>query len=564
MNINLKVAPTALVMGLSLALFGCGGDKTATTGGDAKPAEGSATTAAPADTANVELAEVQEITINNGAEPESLDPHKVSGVPESNVIRQMIVGLTSTDNDGNTVPGMAESWESADNKVWTFKIRDAKWSNGDPVTAHDFVYSMRRVTDPATASPYASYLADVKVANAQDIIDGKAAPDTLGVKAIDDKTLEITLSEPVPYLPDTLIHTSTKPVNQKAVEAHGEKWTSPENIVVNGPYKLSSWQVNERIVLERNPSYYDDAKTTINKVTLLAIPQSTTDVQRYKAGEIDVTADALPPEQFEQLKAELGTEVIVQPKLCTYYYEFNHTKAPFDDVRVRKALSLTLDRDIMVDSILKQGQKVAYQFTPEATQGMKNYVPEWKSWDKAKRVEEAKKLLAEAGYSESNPLKFELLYNTNEQHKTLAVAAASFWKDSLGFVEANLNNQEWKTYLETRREQKHQMARGGWCADYNEASTFLNTFKSDNSSNYGKYSNAEFDKLMAGTLGGEVTPEQRADLYSQAEAQMDKDSATIFVYQYVAPRLVKPYVVGFSANDPLGNWHVKNLKIAKH
>ncbi len=558
-GISLSPTRLALALGFTTVLAACGGDKKAeNTAPTAEPA------AAATDASKVELAETQEITINNAAEPESLDPHKVSGVPESNILRQMFVGLTSTDGDGNTIPGMAESWETTDNKVWTFKLRDAKWSNGDPVTAHDFVYSMRRLGDPATASPYATYLADAKVVNAQDIVDGKAKPDTLGVKAIDDKTLEITLSEPVPYFPDMLIHTSVKPVNQKVVEAHGDKWTAPENIVVNGPYKLTSWQVNERITLERNPQYFDDAKTTINKATLLVVPAATTDVQRYKAGEIDMTADSLPPEQYDQLKKELGAEVIEPPKLCTYYYEFNHTKAPFDDVRVRKALSLALDRDIIVDSILKQGQKVAYQFTPEATQGMKNFEPEWKSWDKAKRIEEAKKLLAEAGYSESNPLKFELLYNTNEQHKTLAVAASSFWKDSLGFVEVTLNNQEWKTYLETRRTQKHEMARGGWCADYNEASTFLNTFKSDNSSNYGKYNSPAFDKLMASTLGGDVTPEQRADIYRQAEAELDKDTATIFVYQYTAPRLVKPYVIGFSDKDPMGNWHIKNLKIAKH
>ena len=548
----------ALAFGIGAALTACGGDKpadtAATTAGAAAPA--------PAPSAD-ELSDVQELTVNNGAEPESLDPHKVSGVPESNILRQMFVGLTTTDPEGNTIPGMAAEWSSEDNKVWTFKLRDANWSNGDPVTAHDFVYSFQRLGDPNTASPYATYLADAKVVNAQAIVDGQAAPDTLGVRAIDDKTLEVTLSEPVPYFPHMLIHTSVKPVHKATVEAFGDKWTSPENIVVNGPYKISQWQVNERIVLERNPAYYDDANTTINKVTLLAIPQATTDVQRYKAGEIDMTADALPPEQYDKLKQELGAQVIEPPKLCTYYFEFNHTKAPFDDVRVRKALSLTLDRDIVVDSILKQGQKVAYQFTPESAQGINNFEPEWTSWDKAKRIEEAKKLLNEAGYNESNPLRFELLYNTNEQHKTLAVASSAFWKENLGFVEVSLNNQEWKTYLETRRKQNHQMARGGWCADYNEASTFLNTFKSDNSSNYGKYNNPEFDALMNKTLLADVSDADRANMYQQAEAILDKDSATIFVYQYTAPRLVKPYVHGFTSN-PLGSWQAKDLRITKH
>lgn len=556
---NSKVLPSALVLSVSAVLFGCGGDKTTAPENKAASTDAATTTATAG-----ELAEKQEIVINNGAEPESLDPHKVGGVPESNILRQMLVGLTSTDAQGKTIPGMATEWTSPDNKVWTFKLRDAQWSNGDPVTAHDFVYSFRRVVNPETASPYATYLAGLKVVNAQDIVDGKSAPDTLGVRAIDDKTLEVTLSEPVPYFPDALFHTSVKPVNQKVVEQHGDKWTNVGNFVGNGPYILKEWQVNERIVLERNKNYYDDANTTINQVTLLAISSDTTDVQRYKAGEVDMTADALPPTQFKQLQSELGDQVKVQPKLCTYYYEFNHTKAPFDDVRVRKALSLVLDRDTIVDKILGQGQKVAYQYTPEAINGMKNYEPEWKSWDRAKRIEEAKKLLNEAGYNEANPLKFELLYNTSEQHKTLAVAAASFWKDALGFVDVTLANQEWKTYLETRRTQKHQMSRGGWCADYNEASTFLNTFLSTDSSNYGKYNSPAFDGIMAKTLAADVTTEQRAELYRQAEEVLDKESATIFVYQYVSPRLVKPYVAGYADQDPLSQWHVKDLKILKH
>ena len=324
-----------------------------------------------------------EIAIPNGAEPESLDLHKASDSSSFAIIRQMFVGLVSADEKGATIPALASEWDSTDGKVWTFKIRDAKWSDDTPITAHDFVYSFRRLTDPNTASPYSSYLVDAKVVNAKQISDGKAGVETLGVRAVDDKTLEISLSEPVPYLPDTLIHTAVKPVNQKAIEQHGDKWTAPGNYVVNGAYNLKDWQVNERIVLERNTSYYDDANTTINTVTILAIPSEVTDVTRYKAGEIDLTADSLPSEQFKQLQAELGDQVKIQPKLCTYYYEFNHTKAPFDDVRVRKALSLTLDREIITNNILAQGQTVAYQYTPNAIAGMIDYEPDWRAWDKA-------------------------------------------------------------------------------------------------------------------------------------------------------------------------------------
>ena len=546
--INSVFLPTTLA--LSMMLVGCG-DKSAS--------NNSAANIDP----NV-LADKQELVINNGAEPESLDPHKVSGVPESNILRQMFVGLTTTDPDGKTIPGMAESWESADNKVWTFKIRDAKWSNGDPVTAEDFVYSFRRVVDPNTASPYASYLADDKVLNAQEVIDGKVKPDALGVKALDEKTLQVTLSEPVPYFPDTLIHTSVKPVPQKVVEKFGEKWTDPANIVVNGPYKISEWQVNDKIVLERNESYYDNANTTLEKITLLAIPSSTTDVARYQAGEIDITYNEVPPEQFASLKEQLGDQLQVSPMLCTYYYEFNTVKPPFNDARVRRALALALDRNTISDKVVGQGQTPAYQLTPVATNGMQNNSPEWQSWDQAKRVEEAKKLLKEAGYSESKPLKFELLYNTNDNHKKIAVAASSLWKQSLGFVDVSLINKEWKTYLDTRRNGNYQVARAGWCGDYNEPSTFLNIVKTGNSNNQGKYSSANFDSLMTQTLKAGVTPEQRAGIYKQAEAQLDADMPNINVYHYVSPRLIKPYVVGFSTKDPLDNWQAKDLKVAKH
>lgn len=558
---NAKFTSSALLLALTAILAGCGNKDNAQSAANDTPKPSAS------EVSESDLAASQEVAINNGANPESLDPHKVSGVPESNIIRQMLVGLTTTDNDGNTVGGMATEWSSPDNKVWTFKLRDAKWSNGDAVTADDFVFSMRRVVDPATASPYASYLADAKVMNAQDIVDGKAAPDTLGVKAIDEKTLEITLSEPVPYLPDVLIHTAAKPVNPKAVKEHGDAWTQAANYVVNGPYKLNQWQINEKIVLDRNTAYYDDANTTINKITLLPISDGATEVARYKAGELDVTS-TIPHEQFTQLKSELGNQVSVAPQLCTYYYEVNHTKPPFNDARVRRALALTLDRQTIVDSILKQGQKQAYQMTPVATQGVAGheFEPEWKAWDKAKRTEEAKKLLAEAGYNAQNPLKFDLLYNTSEAHKQLAVAATSFWQTALGAdtVTVNLNNQEWKTYLETKRLGNFEMARAGWCSDYNEASTFLNIFKSGNSNNYGKYSSQAFDKLMLDSLNPSLDGAGRNDVYRMAEAQLDKDTAAILAYQYITAKLVKPYVVGISNTDPQDNYQVKNWKILKH
>ncbi|KLT72837.1 peptide ABC transporter substrate-binding protein [Neisseria arctica] len=548
------VRPGALLLALGMAfgLSACNKDNAQTA---APAASGSAGGASEGS---------QSITINNGAEPESLDPHKVSGVPESHLLTQLLEGLTSTDKDGNTAPGMAESWESADNQVWIFKLRDAKWSDGSPVTAEDFVYSLRRLVDPKTGSPYASYLDDAHVLNAGDVMNGKKAPDTLGVKAVDERTLEITLSQPVPYFPDMLVHTSVKPVNKKAVEQHGDKWTSPENFVSNGPYKLKSWEVNSQIVLERNPGYYDNANTKIDRAVFLPISSPPTDVNRYKAGEVDFTYNDLPSDQFQTLKKEMGEEMKTSPLLCVYYYETNTVKPPFDDVRVRRALALALDRDTFAEKVVGRGETAAYQFTPTATQGIVPNKPEWAGWSQEQRVAEAKKLLTEAGYSEAKPLSFDLLYNTNENHKKNAVAAAALWKQTLGFVNVNLANQEWKTYLESRRSGKYQMARAGWCADYNEPSSFLNILKTGNSNNHGKYSSAEFDRLMAETLKPGISTEQRADLYRQAEAVLDKDMPNINVYHYANVRLVKPYVEGYSVKDPMDNFHLKYMSVAKH
>ena len=553
MRYELKVGVLTAALALALGLTACGGS-----GGEKKAdgkAAGGAVATLPANKTT--------LVINNGTEPESLDPGKTSGVPEDNIERQLLEGLVVVGKDGKIAPGVATSWENKDFKVWTFKLRDnAKWSNGDPVTAQDFVYSWQRTTDPKTASPYATYLADAHVMNAQAIVDGKAKPDTLGVKAVDPHTLEVTLTEPVPYFVDMLTHSSVLPVHKGTVEKGGEKWTQPGSFVGNGAYTLKEWTVNSKIVLERNKNYWNDAATQINQVEILPIQEETTDVNRFKAGEIDVTANALPTDMFAQLKTDLGAQVHVDPYLCTYYYEFNTKKAPFNDPKVRRALSLALDRDVITEKVMQQGQTPAYAFTPPATNDYKANHPEWEKWSKEQRIAEAKKLLNEAGYSDAKPLDVTLLYNTSENHKKVAVAATALWKQSLGFVNVTLDNKEWKTFLDNRKTGNYQFARAGWCADYNEPSSFLNILKSGNSNNYGKYASADFDAVMAKTLVAGTTNEQRADLYQQAEVQADKDTPVIPIYHYVSPRLIKPYVEGFS-KDPLDKFYFKDISFKK-
>ncbi|MGO2499500.1 MAG: ABC transporter substrate-binding protein [Vibrio litoralis] len=513
--------------------------------------------------AGVKLAEKQELVKGNGAEVASIDPQKTEGVPESNVIRDLFEGLVNQDADGNVVPGVAESWETQDNKTFIFHLRkDAKWSNGDPVTADDFVFTFQRAVDPATASPYAWYLEMTTMKNAAQIISGKADKSTLGVKAIDANTLEVSLESAVPYFVKMMGHTTVKPVNKKVLEKWGDQWTKPEHFVSNGAYVLDSWVLNERMVLVRNKNYWDNDSTVINQVTYLPIESQNAEMNRFLAGELDMTYE-LPNEQFKRLQKDHPEDVMVVGNLCSYYYGFNNQKPPFDDVRVRKALSYTIDRDVMTRILLGQGQKPAYFLTPEITADFHPTMPEYGTWTQKERNEKAKALLEEAGYNKSNPLKFKLLYNTDDNHKKNAVAIASMWKKSLGAVDVTLENQEWKTYLDTRRQGNFEVTRAGWCGDYNEASAFLSLMQSNNSSNDPRYHNKEYDAVMEKALKS-TSDEERADLYAEAEKLLARDMPIAPIFQYVKARLVSPLVGGFPMNNAEDKIYTKDLyKIAK-
>lgn len=518
----------------------------------------------PAGTA---LAAKQEITINNGTEPQSLDPHLTEGVPEAQIAYQLYEGLVTKDEYGHYQPGVALSWESSpDFKTWTFHLRDnAKWSNGDPVTAEDFVYSWRRLVDPATAAPYSSFLTYLQVKNAQDIIDGKKPPEALGVKAVDEHTFVVELEQSIPYAVGLTTHQSLLPVPKKAIEQYGSAWIRVGNHVSNGAYTLAEHVINEKIVFKRNPLYWNDKETVIDKATFLAIENANTDVQRYRAGDLDITNSALPPEQFARLKRDLPGEVFTAQTLSTYYYEINNNKAPFNDVRVRRALNLALDRHIIVDKVLGQGQSATYVFTPPyIEEGEAIQQPAYATQPMVQRNQEAIRLLEEAGFSKANPLNFTILYNTNENHKKVAIAAASIWKNNTqGLVNVRLENQEWKTYIDSRRQGNYEVARAGWAADYNQASTYANYFLSNSSNNTSFYKSEAYDKLIAQSYQAENAKE-RAVKYAQAEALLEEDAALIPVYNYVNPRLVKPYVKGYTGKDPQDDIFLRNLYIIKH
>ena len=545
----------ALVVAISVLLPGCGEQQQ-----DASVPVVERDSKKSLSQAEVKLAEVQELVKGNGAEPVTLDPAKAEGIYELNVQRDLFEGLVTTGPNGEIRPAVAERWDNQDNKVYTFYLRkNAKWSNGEPVTAGDFVYAFRRVVDPKTGSPYSWYLDTPGIVNASAIIRGKLKPEELGVKAIDDHTFQVTLESPLSYFVSMMAHSTVYPEPQKVIEKYGDKWTQPGNLVGNGAYSLKEWVVNEKIVLERSKSYWDDAHTTINKVTYLPIQSQHADMNRYLAGEVDMTYET-PIEQFKRMKQDRPDEVRVTGYVGTYYYDFN-TKKPFDDVRVRKALANAIDRAVIADAVMGQGQKPAYGLVPEFVDGFVPEVPAYAKLSQVQRNEEAKKLLKAAGFDGAHPLKFELLYNTSENHKKVAVAIASMWKKTLG-VEVALVNQEWKSYLETKSSGDFDVVRAGWMADYNEASSMLDLKQTTHGNNDGKYSNPKFDELMAKSR--EVADaEERNRLYAQAEAILVEDMPIANIYQYVAARLVKPYVGGYP-NNPLDNLYTKDMYIIAH
>lgn len=509
--------------------------------------------------AGTELAKVQELVRGNGTEVATIDPHKSQGVPESHVIRDLLEGLVNQDGEGNTIPGVAESWETTDNKTFTFHLRkDAKWSNGDPVTAEDFVYSWKRAVDPATASPYAWYMEYTKMVNAKDIVAGKKDKSELGVKAVDANTLVVELETAVPYFVMMMGHTTVKPVHKATVEKFGDQWTKPGNFVGNGAFSVDKWVVNERLVLKRNDQYWNNNKTVLNKVTFLPIENQVAEMNRFLSGEIDFTNE-LPTEHFKRLKKEHAEDVSVAGNLCTYYYIFNTKKAPFDDVRVRKAISYAIDRDIVTGAILAQGQKPAYFLTPEITAGFDPELPQYGTMSQKERNVEAARLLEEAGYGKDNPLNFNLLYNTSENHKKIAVALGSMWKKTLG-LKVTLENQEWKTYLSSKDSGDFEVARAGWCGDYNEASSFLTLMKSNNTTGGVHYDSAAYDQIIDKALNS-TSEEERKALYLEAEALMANDMPIAPIYQYVKSRLLNPHVGGFPTNNAEDKIFSKDLYI---
>lgn len=483
----------------------------------------------------------------NQVEPETLDPQRAESISALNILRDLYEGLTTEAADGRIVPGVAESWEvSDDGLTYDFHLRaDARWSNGDPVTAQDFVNGIRRSVDPATGSNVSRILSVIR--NADAIIDGRLPVARLGVSAPDSMTVRIELASPAPYLPGLLTHASTYPIHRSSL-AHGQgRFSIPAQLVSNGAYQLSDWQVQSQITLTRNSYFHDAAKVAIDKVIYYPIDNQSSELKRYLAGELDWTYD-IPVTQVRWIRDHLPGELVFGPYLGSYFYGFNLRRPPFkDQPGLRQALAMVIDRKVITEKLLGAGELPALGWVPTGVQGYAGQQVSWADWPMAKRLDEARRLYAAAGYSLQHPLQVEIRYNSYNDHRRIALAVAWMWKQALG-VQTHLVNEEWKVFLQNRRAALvTQVFRGSWVGDYNDPSTFLNLLQSDNGKNDMGYANPEYDQLLQ-QAALQREPAQREQILQQAERLMLADMPVLPIYFYVSHRLIKPYVKGWQAN----------------
>ena len=480
-------------------------------------------------------------------DPESVDPHKSRSVQAAEVLRDIGEGLLSYSASGELVGGVAKEWTaSEDGLTYTFHLRDdARWSNGDAVTAEDFAFSFRRLVDPDTAAFYAEMLGSI--VNVHAIVAGEKAPQDIGVDAVDERTLVITLEQPTPYLLSLLTSPSTFPVNPGSIAQHGEAFARPGNLLSNGAYKLDAWEPGSVLVLSRNEYYWNNDETAIGAVNHHVLTQEMTELNRYRAGEIHVTG-SVPPDSFRQIRSERPAELHIAPYLGVYYYGFNLTKPPFkDNPQLRAALSMAIDRDVLVEQITGRGEEPAYSWVPP---GVDNYEPRrlaYADMSQDERNAHARRLMREAGYGPDNPLQTELRYNTSDTQQRMALAIQAMWKEALG-VETTLINEEFQVLLaNTQAREVTQVFRSSWIGDYNDAHTFLNIMEGGNPANLPAYASQEYDALMR-RAAEQVDLDRRRLWLEEAERVLLADHPVIPLYFYVSKHLVSPEVVGWGDN----------------
>ncbi|MDE0155170.1 MAG: peptide ABC transporter substrate-binding protein [Gammaproteobacteria bacterium] len=486
--------------------------------------------------------------VGNGDEPRELDPHVVTGSIEHNLCMALLEGLLGRDPENlRIVPGVARAWQvSEDGRTYRFMLRDdAKWSNGDPVTAADFVYSWRRALMPALGNNYAYMLYYIR--NAERFHQGEITDFTeVGVSAPDKLTLVVELENPTPFFLQLLTHMSYFPVHGPTIEAfgaideRGTRWTRPGNHVGNGPFKLKEWVLNRSIVVEKSEHYWDAGAVKLQQIVFYPIQNVTTEERMFRAGQLHLT-NSMPIDKVEYYRNKKPELIKIFPFFSTYYYLFNTTAPPLDQQKVRLALAMSIDRQQIVEKITKSGELPAHSYTPPDTNG---YTATARvGYD----VNRARVLLAEAGYPDGAGFPpIELMYNTSEGHRRIAIAIQQMWKANLN-INVTLFNQDWKVYLDKRDEKDYQVARAGWIGDYLDPNTFLDMYTTYSGNNDTGWSNPRYDTLIA--QAGETTdPERRFALFQQAEAILMTELPIMPIYTYMSKSLVSPDVHGWYPN----------------
>ncbi len=499
---------------------------------------------------NVEIGNREGILhYGNGSEPQGLDPHVVTGVPENHIIRALFEGLAVKNPwTLEPEPGVAESWDiSEDGKLYTFHINpEARWSNGEPVTAHDYVWSWARALNPAMGNQYAYML--FPLVNAEKYAKGDLEDfSQVGVKAIDDLTLQVSLNARTPYFLQLMDHYSTYAVHPATIEKFGKatdrytKWTRVENIVGNGPFTLKEWKLNRRIVVEKSETYWDRDTVSLNGIVYYPTENVVSEERMFRVGQLHYT-QTVPLDKIPVYEAMENTPHVQAPYLGTYFYLFNTNKAPMDDVRVRWAFSLAIDRVKLNNTVLKKSRFPAYTITPPGTLGYEP--PILFQYD----PEKARKMLADAGYPDGKGFPpVEVTYNTQEDHRKIAVALQQMWNEVLN-VEVGIANQEWKVYLDTIDTMNFQIARRGWIGDYVDPNNFLDMYISGGGNNNTGFADPVYDEMILREAPRAETREERYRIFYEAEKRLMEQMPILPIYTYTSNHLIHPSVKDMPSN----------------
>jgi oligopeptide transport system substrate-binding protein len=481
----------------------------------------------------------------NRFEPNALDPHLYNTAYEAAIVLDLFSGLVAYDNEGRPGPGLALSWSTTpDGKRYTFSLRPGlAWSDGKPLTADDVVYSLRRLMDPKTAGVFAPLL--YLIGNGRAVNTGAAAPETLAVSAPDPLTVVIDLDAPAPYLTEILANGFAAVVPRHVITAHGEGWTRPGVMVSSGAFMLEAWQPQERVTLARNPKFYDAANVKLARVDYIPTGDVNSGLARFRAGELDTQLD-VPLSQVDRLRQDLPVETRLTPTLLTYYLTLNTASPKLSDLRVRRALSLAIDRDVLTGKVLRGGESPAFSFVPPMVPGYTPATLDFADTAGEARLNEARRLVAEAGYGPGKPLRIVYSHSSNLDLRRIAVIIAGMWK-RIG-VETTLLNTEGKVHFANLRQGNFEAAFVGWQADFNDPSSFLYVLESASTrSNYARYRNSSYDALLSKAAASENAV-ARSALLRQAEALAMQDQPIIPLYFGVTKSLVSQRVIGWRAN----------------